>query len=317
MSRKIHVTFFIVLLMCALMFGFFSTEVQARTQKRLSKRTRLRPVNWRPGRKLWFAAGNYWIDDLEKGVQSGTLDQTVTLKIWNSKRSVSFGKGFIRFERGGGVKKGVLARDTTLYVVNRKRQIKFMGGKSVEFGWDGGVMKGTVAQGTAFSTSLIKRGGGTKTFPKGTRVTFNGAGVPTSIVAPSRTTTSGRVRTLFKNHKMKPGESRTVKGGGTSPRFVLKYPCKITRIMTYHFNNMRGSPIGTIALRSASGKVYGPWKVERRPGFPIESMQWSVDPNVVIPAGTYTVIDSNPGTWSQNSASRGHGMTIVNGIRIK
>jgi hypothetical protein len=34
---------------------------------------------------------------------------------------------------------------------------------------------------------------------------------------------------------------------------------------------------------------------------------------IILPAGTYTVVDSNPATWSQNGNSRGKGFTAISG----
>jgi hypothetical protein len=38
---------------------------------------------------------------------------------------------------------------------------------------------------------------------------------------------------------------------------------------------------------------------------------------VTVPAGRYTVIDSDPGTWSQNADSGGEGHVIVHGEAAK
>jgi choice-of-anchor C domain-containing protein len=43
----------------------------------------------------------------------------------------------------------------------------------------------------------------------------------------------------------------------------------------------------------------------------VPNANWIATPNVVIPAGTYTVIDSDPSTWSQNSGSGGQGFAAV------
>lgn len=39
-----------------------------------------------------------------------------------------------------------------------------------------------------------------------------------------------------------------------------------------------------------------------------------VRPNIVIPAGRYQVIDSDPSTWAQNAASGGKGMVTIKGL---
>jgi len=40
---------------------------------------------------------------------------------------------------------------------------------------------------------------------------------------------------------------------------------------------------------------------------------WTVYPNITLPAGTYTVLDSSSATWSQNSSSGGAGHTRIEG----
>jgi hypothetical protein len=159
------VVFVMTVLMCI-------STVHAATEKTLNTRMQLRPVNWPSSQLLWFAPGSYWIDSSEMGVQSGTLDQTASMRPWNSRNSIDFTKGYIRFERAGGVKEGVLARDTSICVVNtassNKAFINFMGGKSVEFGYDGCVMKGAIAQDMTLQTS-----NGSKTLIKGTTVEFD------------------------------------------------------------------------------------------------------------------------------------------------
>jgi hypothetical protein len=84
---------------------------------------------------------------------------------------------------------------------------------------------------------------------------------------------------------------------------------KITLINNYHWNNGQGKPAGTIALKNSGGQVFGPWTVIVR-----SNVYWEVKPNEIIPAGTYTVVDSDPATWSQNSQSNGQGMSTVMGI---
>ena len=93
-----------------------------RDPKVLAVRTQLRPVGKKEAEKVWFAPGNYWTDDWEGGVQSGTLDETVELQIWNTTKRLTFGPGFIRFERSaGGVKEGTLVSKANLCVVNTAR----------------------------------------------------------------------------------------------------------------------------------------------------------------------------------------------------
>jgi len=149
----------------------------------LAVRTQLRPVAWKEGSVLWFAPGPIAYDDWEKGVQSGILDETRSLKIWNTTREQVFGPGFIRFERSaGGVKEGTLESDSTICVVNTASEAKlnltFARQTTVEFGYDGCVMKGTLAE----AATLKTWDGKMEACPAGSRVEFNGAGELTRFV---------------------------------------------------------------------------------------------------------------------------------------
>ncbi|CQR74105.1 hypothetical protein [Sporomusa ovata] len=94
--------------------------------------------------------------------------------------------------------------------------------------------------------------------------------------------------------------------------FTLNQPHLVTGIVTYHWNNGRGAAPGSIVLRDGNGKVYGPWQAGSRPGQGgVPNAYWEVAPNIVIPAGTYTIIDSDPATWAQNTQSGGRGMAEV------
>ncbi|MFC2157550.1 hypothetical protein ACFLT9_06905 [Acidobacteriota bacterium] len=172
-------------IVCFVVFSGVYFAIEAQTQKTLTVRTWLRPVGWpKNNNYLHFAPGNYRVDDFDGGVQSGILDQEALLKIWNSNSQVLFGPGFIRFERAGGVKEGTLPYDTTLCITNTasdsKLILSFKGKTTVEFGYDGCVMKGTLAK----EATLKSWDGGSKTYPPGTLVDFNGAGLVTEAVLP-------------------------------------------------------------------------------------------------------------------------------------
>ncbi|HGE69349.1 TPA: formylglycine-generating enzyme family protein [Candidatus Poribacteria bacterium] len=95
--------------------------------------------------------------------------------------------------------------------------------------------------------------------------------------------------------------------------FTINEPYVITEITNYHWNNGNGATPGTIALKGAN-KTYGPWKASGKPGQGgVPNAYWIVYPNETIPAGTYTVIDSDPNTWSQNFESNGEGFTRIVG----
>ncbi|MCX6543211.1 MAG: BatD family protein [Acidobacteria bacterium] len=111
-------------------------------------------------------------------------------------------------------------------------------------------------------------------------------------------------------------------GFSTSPsaptQFTISRPHVISYVFTYHWNDGNGSArTGTIALRHANGAVFGPWAATGTPGQGgVPNAGWEVRPNVVIPAGTYTIVDSSPSTWAQNSESGGRGHTIVEGHAV-
>ncbi|MCX8031665.1 MAG: hypothetical protein N3A59_08840, partial [Thermodesulfovibrionales bacterium] len=99
--------------------------------------------------------------------------------------------------------------------------------------------------------------------------------------------------------------------------FTLNQPHVITLIQNYHWNNAKGSMPGTIALRDQTGKTYGPWQAKGSPGQGgVPNAYWTVYPNITLPAGTYTVIDSEPSTWAQNSGSNGAGHTKIEGYPV-
>jgi hypothetical protein len=60
---------------------------------------------------------------------------------------------------------------------------------------------------------------------------------------------------------------------------------------------------------SADNTTYGPFATES-----LNSFYWVAKPNQIIPAGTYTIVDSDPATWSQNSETKGQGMTWMMGV---
>lgn len=99
--------------------------------------------------------------------------------------------------------------------------------------------------------------------------------------------------------------------------FTTRQGHYITLIRNYHWNHGRGAIAGTIALRSADGRTYGPWQAKNAPGSGRQNVLWLVEPEIILPPGTYTVLDSDPATWAQNAASGNAGNTLVNGIPLE
>ena len=59
--------------------------------------------------------------------------------------------------------------------------------------------------------------------------------------------------------------------------------------------------------------MFGPFKATQQVG----TWDWITGViNVTVPAGTYSVVDSNPATWSQNAFSGGRGFTRVFGAFV-
>lgn len=107
--------------------------------------------------------------------------------------------------------------------------------------------------------------------------------------------------------------------GASKPTvFTIDESWMVTEIKTYHWNNGMGVPPGTISLKSSDGITYGPWQAIGLPGQgDVSNAYWVVNPQVVIPAGTYTVIDSDPATWAKNDEDTdGMGMSWGMGTRI-
>ncbi len=140
-----------------------------------------------------------------------------------------------------------------------------------------------------------------------------GKNVPLEIqLKPATPSKQGEI--FFEN-----GNIWAVDNNPTAPTiFTINQSYMITKITTYHWNYARGKTPGTIALKDANGKIYGPWQAigsEGQGG--VKDAYWNVTPNIVLPPGTYTVIDSDPGTWAQNFESNGEGFVIIYGYPVE
>jgi hypothetical protein len=103
--------------------------------------------------------------------------------------------------------------------------------------------------------------------------------------------------------------------------FTIDEAYTITFVADYHWNGGKGAKPGMtgIGLVDSHGTVYGPWHVTTSPGQGgAPDVNWECHPpSVVIPAGTYKVVDPDPATWSQNAVSGGSGFTRVAGYPTK
>lgn len=96
--------------------------------------------------------------------------------------------------------------------------------------------------------------------------------------------------------------------------FSRSKPFTVTNLWTYHWNNGRGANGGTVGLRDSAGRLYGPWRVSTSDASGGKNVNWMCSPNATLPAGTYTVVDSDNATWSQNAGSAGRGFVRVTAI---
>jgi len=100
--------------------------------------------------------------------------------------------------------------------------------------------------------------------------------------------------------------------------FAIDGEKTITKIGTYHWNDATGESPGTIGLKDQQGNIYGPWQATGEAGQGgVPDAYWIVhlSPGVNLPAGTYTIIDSDPSTWSYTYESEDSGIAAVIGLK--
>jgi hypothetical protein len=138
------------------------------------------------------------------------------------------------------------------------------------------------------------------------------AASPSMRPAFAQTQAQARIVKFFDNGNVYAVQNQSTR----STTFTLSKPTHLTKIMTYHWNDGFGTKAGTIALRKSTGEIYGPWETEGLPGQGgVPSAYWVVEGDLELPAGTYTIVDSDPSTWAQNAGTRGAGMASAEGYR--
>jgi hypothetical protein len=106
-------------------------------------------------------------------------------------------------------------------------------------------------------------------------------------------------------------------GPSQTSEFTLDRPVTVTRLQTYHWNFGSGRSPGTIGLIGPDGAMLGPWPARGEPGQGgVPNANWVVEPQIRLAPGRYRVIDSDPGSWSQNAASNGAGFFWLHGIPV-
>jgi len=114
-----------------------------------------------------------------------------------------------------------------------------------------------------------------------------------------------------------------VSNDGAMPSFTTDGAYCLTSINDYHWNDGQGATPGTIGLVSEESPDVGPYDAVGSPGSATEeypdgvpNADWTVTvgtSNPVVIDGTYSCDDSDPSTWSQDTASEGDGFCEVMG----
>jgi hypothetical protein len=121
--------------------------------------------------------------------------------------------------------------------------------------------------------------------------------------------------------------------GPTSPSLVtFQFPIQINRMRTYHYwldtppNKL--DPPANLSLRNIKSEItYGPWTIsslqedmvaENRPYY-----LWLIKPDegkdyfIMLPAGTYEIVDSHQASWSTNAGAGNAGYYEIWGTLLK
>jgi len=109
---------------------------------------------------------------------------------------------------------------------------------------------------------------------------------------------------------------RVASGPDRPSMFTLDTTFVITYIYTYHWNDGQGIDPGTISLINKEGEIYGPFQTNGITGQGgVLNAGWETYIEAKVPPGRYTILDSNPLTWSCNAESDYKGFAIVKGYR--
>lgn len=107
-----------------------------------------------------------------------------------------------------------------------------------------------------------------------------------------------------------------VENDPTNPTsFTIDREWTVTEIKTYHWNYGQGKAPGMIGLQDESGKTLGMWPASGEPGSGgVPDAYWTARPNLALQPGEYTILDSDPSTWSNNWETDGEGIVWVYGL---
>ncbi len=136
---------------------------------------------------------------------------------------------------------------------------------------------------------------------------------PPAVPAVDAAAMWGRERSYFFDNFNKMGVGQ---GAARSPEIVLQQPTRVQVIGAYHWNGGKGAQPGTLGLRDQAGRLYGPWKAynDRDLGGPA-NVSWVAFTDILLPAGKYSVVDSDVPTWAHNPQSGGLGFARAGNLK--
>ena len=112
------------------------------------------------------------------------------------------------------------------------------------------------------------------------------------------------------------GNDNAVQNGPTvATTFQVARRSKLLFLMTYHWNYGNGKMPGQIGLQRGDRKAS--WHAAGSPtSGKNTNVYWEIKPDVTLDPGVYTVLDSDPSTWSCNSQSGGQGHAVVKLVEV-
>lgn len=116
---------------------------------------------------------------------------------------------------------------------------------------------------------------------------------------------------IFDNHNVS-----AVQSGPTNPtEFTIDDSYYVTFFQNYHYFNQGMNP-GTVSLQHEDGTIYGPYTCVGTVGQGgVANAYWNAYPEETIKPGKYTVVDSDPSTWSHNAGTNNCGFSHIEGIK--
>lgn len=115
---------------------------------------------------------------------------------------------------------------------------------------------------------------------------------------------------LFDNHN----DMTAAAVPSSSTEFVLEEAALVAEVYTWHVPGAKNlSRAGTISIETPEGTVLGPWPAVAISYAPGMAVLWRATPNTPLVAGSYTLLDSEPETWFQNTASGNAGFAQLLG----